>query len=188
MGSLARTSSPPVKSRFRLLVALLCLPLLGMAHKKPVALRFFVEANPQDTDTFSEPLKLQNPPRDVFIEKLPRINEREIRGIYPFRAVNGTWGASLKLDESGRLNLEVLSTGMRGKLIVAFVATSAGTHQVADMIIDKPIHDGIITIPHGLTEVEIGVLTREFHVIKEKVKKKKENPDLPADMNRSSGQ
>jgi hypothetical protein len=177
-----------MKPALRLLLALLCLPLLGMAHKKPVALRFFVETNSQDTESFSEPLKLQNPPRDVYIEKLPRINERMITGIYPFRTANGTWGATLKLDESGRLNLEVMTTAMRGKLVIAVVATSAGTHQVADMIIDKSIHDGVLTIPHGLTEVEIGVLTREFHLIKERAPKKQGNGEIPPDMNRSSGQ
>jgi hypothetical protein len=176
-----------MKPIFRaLLLALLCLPLLGMAKKKNVALRFFVEANAQDTERFAEPLHLQNPPRDIYIEKLPRIYERQIRSIYPFPAGNGTWGATLQLEESGRLNLEVLSTSMRGKLIVAVVATNAGTHQVADMIIDKPIHDGIITIPHGLTDVEIGVLSKEFHLIKPKEKAKKETPANPSDMDRTT--
>jgi len=188
MGSLASRLSPNLKPCLRLLIALLCLPLLGMAHKKTVALRFFVEANAQDTDRFSDPLRLQNPPRDIYIEKLPRINEREIRGIYPFHAANGTWGATLVLEESGRLNLQVLSNSMRGKLIVVFVATSAGTHQVADMVIDKPIDDGVITIPHGLTDIEIGVLAREFHLIKAKPQIKKEKSEVPSDMSRSSGQ
>jgi hypothetical protein len=178
-----------MKQIFRvLLLALLCLPLLGMAKKKNVALRFFVEANPQDTERFAEPIKLENPPREIYIEKLPRINERQIRGIYPFPAGNGTWGATFQLEESGRLDLEVLSTAMRGKIIVAFVATSAGTHQVANMIIDKPIHDGIITIPHGLTDIEIGVLSKEFSLIKPKQQGKKEAPTNPSDMGRSTNQ
>jgi hypothetical protein len=179
-----------MKPIFRaLLLALLCLPLLGMAKKKNVALRFFVEANAQDTDRFAESVRLENLHREIYIEKLPRINERQIRSIYPFPAGNGTWGATLQLEESGRLDLELLSTAMRGKLIVAFVATSAGTHQVADMIIDQPIHDGIITIPHGLTDIEIGVLSKEFHLIKPKQQKgKKEVPENPTNMTRSSGQ
>jgi hypothetical protein len=178
-----------MKRIFRvLLLALLCLPLLGMAKKKNVALRFFVEANPQDTERFAEPVRLDNPPREIYIEKLPRINERQIRSIYPFPAGNGTWGATFQLEESGRLNLEVLSTAMRGKLIVAFVATAAGTHQVADMLIDKPIHDGIITIPHGLTDIEVGVLSKEFHLLRPSQPSKKESPTNPTDMNRSTNQ
>jgi hypothetical protein len=171
-----------------LLLALLCLPLLGMAKKKNVALRFFVEANPQDTERFAEPVHLLNPPKDIYIEKLPRIYEKQIRSIYPFPAGNGTWGATLQLEESGRLNLELLSTSMRGRLIVAFVATDAGTHQVANMVIDKPIHDGIITIPHGLTDIEIGVLSKEFHLIKQKQPSKKETPSSPSDMSRTQVQ
>jgi hypothetical protein len=172
-----------------LLLTILCFVFVGMAKKKNVAVRFFVEANGEDTDRFSEPVKLLNPPRDIYIEKIPRITERQIRGIYPFQVGLDSWGATFQLEESGRLNLEVLSASMRGKLIVAYVGTDKGAHQVADMVIDRPIHDGYITIPHGLTEVEIGVLAKEFHLIRAREvgpspRPNAENPTVPTEMNR----
>jgi hypothetical protein len=157
-----------MKPKFRLLLTLLCLPFLGMAGKPRVAVRFYVEANAQDTDKFASPVKLQNPPRDVFIERLPRINEKMIRAIYPFQAADGTSGCSFKLDDSGRLDLEVLSNERRGGIIVPVIVTKAGGHRLTEMLIDKPIHDGIITIQFGLTAPEIAALTKEFKVIKPK--------------------
>ena len=161
-----------MKTEICLLCALLGLAALGMGGKPPVAIRFFVEANAQDTEHFSNPIHLLNPPRDAYIENVPEISERMIKGIYPFKAANGTWGCSFKLDESGRLSLEMLSTSRRGSSIVAMLSTKAHTRTVIDMLIDKQITDGVISIPYGLTELEIAVLTREFPVLGEKKKKK----------------
>jgi hypothetical protein len=41
---------------------------------------------------------------------------------------------------------------------------------VIDMLIDKPVRDGIITIPRGMTELEMTALTKEFPVIGKKKK------------------
>jgi len=161
-----------MKTTLPLLPALLGLMFLGMAAKIPITVRFYAEANPQDTDRFAAPIQFRNPPRAAFIEKLPSVHEREVRAIYPFQAADGTWGCSFALDESGRIDLEVLSTNMRGRSVVAFVGTKAGTHQVVDMQIDKPIHDGIITIPFGLTELEIAALSGEYPIIGQKKRKK----------------
>lgn len=155
------------------LAALAGLLFLGMAAKIPVTVRFFVEANAQDTERFASPITLRNPPRQAFIEKFPTVHERLIRAIYPFQAADGSWGCAFKLNESGRLNLEVLSTDKRGRSIVAFVGTKAGSHQVIDMQIDRPIHDGIIMIPYGLTELEVAALTKEFPIMGAEKKKGK---------------
>jgi len=161
-----------MKARLLLLPAIAGLMLLGMAEKVPVTVRFYAEANAQDTDRFAMPIQFKNPPRGGFIEKIPTIHERLIRAIYPFQAPDGSWGCAFKLDDNGRINLEVMSTNLRGHSVVAFVGTKAGTHQVIDMQIDKPIRDGIISIPSGLTESEIAVLTHEYPIIGQQKKKK----------------
>jgi hypothetical protein len=148
------------------------LALCGMGGKPPVVIRFFVEANAQDTDRFATPIKLQNPPREAFIEKVPTISERMIKAIYPFQAANGTWGCAFQLDESGRLSLELASGERRGTSMIAFVGTKTGTHQVVDMLIDKPIKDGVISIPYGLTELEVAALSKEYPVLGAKKKRK----------------
>jgi len=161
-----------MKIKLPVLFTLLGFALLGMGGKPPVAIRFFVEANAQDTDRFATPIKLQNPPREAYIEKVPAISERMVKAVYPFQAANGSWGCSFKLDESGRLSLEVASGERRGSSMVAFLGTKTGTHQVVDMLIDKPIHDGVISIPYGLTDIEITALSKEFPVLGPKKKKK----------------
>lgn len=160
-----------MKPQFSLLLALLGLPLLGMASKPPVIIRFYVEANANDTDHFATPIDLHHPDRKAFIEKVPVIHERMIKAVYPYETPDGTWGCALKLDENGRIDLEVASTEHRSGTMVVFVGTKTGTHQVVDMLIDKPIKDGVINVPYGLTHLEVEALAQEFGVIGQKKKK-----------------
>ncbi|MCE9610439.1 MAG: hypothetical protein K8R23_09625 [Chthoniobacter sp.] len=155
-----------MKLLLRLLPALLALACLGMARKQVITVRFYAEANARDGEPFSKPVKFQNPPREAFIERVPSINERSIKSMYPFPAADGTWGAAFLLDNKGRIDLEVLSTEKRGSSLVVFVVTKTGVHQVIDMLIDKPVRDGIISIPRGLTELEIQTLSKEYPVMK----------------------
>ena len=154
-----------MKTATCLLLAGLAPLVLGMAHKSELTVRFFAEANAQDTEKFSTPVALKNPPRAAYIEKVSAINEKMIKAIYPFQAKDGTWGCAFKLDDSGKMSLEVVSTERRGSSMIAFISTQAGAHQVIDMLIDKPIRDGIISIPSGLTELEIAALTKKFPVL-----------------------
>ena len=101
----------------RLLLTAIALCGLAMGERpKEISVRFFSEANARDTSAFATPIKLGNPPRDAFLQKVPAINERQIRAIYPFRTQDGTWGCAFKLDHDGRLALEVVSTEQRGTI------------------------------------------------------------------------
>lgn len=152
-----------MKTFFRLILPLLALSFVAGAKKNPeITVRFHAEANRLDGERFATPAQLKFPPRQAHIQRVPTISERQIKGIFPFQAPDGSWGCAFKLDASGRLALEVLSTERRGSSIVAFVGTKSGTHQVIDMQIDKVITDGIITIQHGLTELEVAALRKAF--------------------------
>ena len=161
-----------MKPSLCLLLAGLVPFVLGMARKPEISVRFFAEANAQDTDKFATPIALKNPPRAAYIEKVSAVNEKMIKAIYPFQAKDGTWGCAFTLNDSGKMNLEVVSTEHRGSSIVVFVGTKTGTHQVIDMLIDKPIRDGIVSIPSGLTELEIAAFTKEFPVLGQQKQKK----------------
>lgn len=152
-------------SRF-VLLPILALCLLGMGRKQlPFSVRFFTEANPNDTEKFATPIKFVNPPREGYIEKVPSISERNVKAIYPFPAADGSMGCAFQLDHSGRINLEVVSTERRGTSLVVFVATKQGARQVLDMVIDRSVRDGIITIQRGLTEREIDAMKKQWPVI-----------------------
>ena len=167
-----------MKSAFRFLsLTVLALAFLGMAQKPPgIIVRFFVEANKQDSETFSTPITLKNPPRSAFIEKIPAVSERSFRAIFPFRAADGTWGCAFKLDDQGRLDLDTVSSSKRGFAIVPLVITKAGKHQFSEMVIDRSVKDGIISIPSDLTELEMAELKKSYPVIGEGPKKKGEKP------------
>jgi hypothetical protein len=152
---------------------LLALAFLGMAQKPPlISVRFYAEANKRDTETFASPISLKNPPRDAFIEKIPAVTERGFRAIYPFRAADGTWGCAFKLDEKGRMDLEMVSSSRNGSALVPIVATKNGNHQLEELTIDRPVRDGIISIPNGLTDMEMAELTKAYPVLGQKKVKK----------------
>ncbi len=148
---------------FPVVLALAC---LGMAKKPSVTVRFYAEANARDGEPFSKPITMHNPERQAYIERVPSVSEQSIKAMYPFQAADGSWGASFKLDNKGRIDLEAVSGERRGSSMVIFVVTPKGIHQVTDMIIDRKVRDGVITIPRGLTELEVAELTKEYRPMK----------------------
>lgn len=163
---------------FRLL-ALLALPLFFCAagKKTEMSVRVFTEGNKQDTESFSTPIKVENPrPHEIYIDKIPWITERNIRAMYPFRANDGTWGCAFKLDEIARLRLETISTDRRGTSMVVVFATKTGVHQVADLVIDAPVKDGVFSVPRGISDLELVTLRKQFHLWVEKPEPKPKNP------------
>jgi len=144
------------------LFLLLALALAGFAEKmRRVSVTFHVETNARDTGAFAIPVKLKNPPRQTFIEKMPSITEQEIQAIYPFPANDGTMGCAFMLDDHGRVWLDTLSVEHLGRSLVAFV----DGRQVSDVLIDKRVSDGIITIPYGLTNNDIASLKGKYPII-----------------------
>jgi hypothetical protein len=156
-----------ISARFAL-CALAALCSTGFGRKEPsITVRFFAEARGIDSGRFSSPVNLRHPPRAAFIEKIPTIHERHIKAVYPFTADDGSAGCAFELNPSGRLALDVVSTERRGSSLVAFVGTKTGTHQVIDMVIDRTVKDGIVTIQRGLTEMEIAAITKQWPAMRE---------------------
>jgi hypothetical protein len=170
-------------TRFALVLA--AAASLGMSSTPKVTVRFHSEANRNDTSSFAKPIKLAYAQREVHINRIPEFSERNIKAIFPWKTADGTWGCAFKLNESGRIRLETISSDNKGAAMVAFIGTKNGMHQVIDMVIDKPITDGIVAIPRGITDVEMLVLRNQFKVLgqepEKKDKKKEEKPQTPAD-------
>lgn len=163
----------------RLLLLALALCSLGFAKKQVITVRFHAEANERDGQPFAMPVQFRNPERKGFASQIPAISERNIEAIFPFRAADGTGGCAFRLDNFGRTALEEMSLSNRGASVVVFVGTKVGTHQVVDMIIDRVIRDGIISIPRGLTDLEIATLEKEFKIMGQKGKNEKKVPVFP---------
>jgi hypothetical protein len=145
---------------------------VGFAKKPKITVRFHVDTNESDGQPFAMPVKFQHPKRDGFVKRVPTISERNVEAIFPYPAPDGSFGCAFKLDNFGRTELDLISRTSRGASMVAFVGTKGGVHQVIDMVIDKVVSDGIITISSGLTPMEIETFKKEFKVLGETGKKK----------------
>ena len=167
-------------NRFVLIV--LAAASLGMSSKPKVTVRFHAETNRNDTNSFSTPVRLAYAQRDAHLNRVPEFSERNILAIFPWKTADGTWGCAFKLNGSGRIRLETISSDNRGGAIVAFIGTKKGMHQVIDMVIDRPISDGIVSIPRGITDIEMLVLKGQFKILgEEKGKKPEAKPQDPTE-------
>jgi hypothetical protein len=172
---------PRMKLTTRFALILFAAASLGMSDKPKVTVRFHSEANRNDTSSFSTPIKLAYAQREAHINRVPEFSERNIKAIFPWKTRDGTWGCAFKLNESGRIRLETISSDNRGAAMVAFIGTKKGMHQVIDMVIDRPITDGIVAIPRGITDIEMLVLKAQFKILGEEPEKKKKPADKPED-------
>lgn len=145
--------------------ALLGVSAFGMANKPKVTVRFYVETNPMDGDATSNPVHLHYAGRDIHVGKIPPFSELNFKAVYPYKTSDGSWGCMIQMDAQGVLRLDTLSNEARGAAMVVFVSTKQGVHQVVDMVIDRNINDGVITIPRGLTDGEIAAFRQQFKVI-----------------------
>ncbi len=152
-----------------LLILLVAFSSLGMAKKPPpLTVRFHSETNPNDTSTFGMQVQLTNPPRQAFVSKVPEFSEEDIEAVFPFPAADGTLGCAFQLDAHGKLALETMSRDKTGKVLVVVV----NGRQVVNMVIDRPVTDGVVTIQSGLTPAEIALLQKKFRTLGQSGKKR----------------
>ena len=138
---------------------------LGSGSKKrdpTIPIRFYGQV-PSFDPTFTVKVKVGSPPRDIFIEKIPSVSERDVASFYPYRAADGSYSVVLQLDSHGSTVLEALSAQRMGMVLIA----SVGGRLTATLKIDKPISDGIIFIPSGLTVADIRAMGASFSLMGE---------------------
>ena len=133
----------------------------GAAKPRHCILRVHAQANPRDTEIFATSVRAQLSGKDVAIEKMPWISERDVVAFSPYPARDGTYGALLQLDEHGRVVLDTLSVERRGSFLFVFV----NGHPVTELEVDKRVSDGKIYIPSGLTAGDIESMKRDWHLI-----------------------
>lgn len=148
-----------------LIVALFTASVLGKDGR--CVFRVHVEANANDTASFSSSVPALFSGKRVAIERMPRVSEGDIVAFYPYPAKDGTYGALFQLDEHGRIALDALSIEKRGQLL--FVLVNA--HPIAELQIDQRVTDGRIYLPSGLTKADIDSLKKCWRLIGEKKKR-----------------
>ena len=139
--------------------ALLC---TGGAKKPVIDLRIHGEGIAAEAPTFAFPATLLNG-REVYLSRMPLITQREVRSIYPFPAADGSEGVYLKLDNHGTGLLRQHTMERRGRTLVVLL----NGRQVTNLLVDRPVTDGIVSIPRGLSPEDIALLRTAFPVIGE---------------------
>lgn len=139
---------------------LLALPR-GVAKDRHCMFRLHAEANPRDTALFAASVRAQFSGKDLAIERMPRISERDVVAFYPYSTGNGTYGALFQLDDHGRIALDALSIERRGSLLFAFI----NGRPITEFEIDKRVADGKIYIASGLTATDIDSMKKDWRVI-----------------------
>ena len=143
-----------------MLALLLALPS-GVAKDRHCMFRLHAEANPRDTAVFATSVKAQFSGKDIAIERMPRISERDVAAFYPYSAGNGTYGALFQLDDHGRIALDALSIERRGGLLFAFI----NGRPITELEIDKRVADGKIYIASGLTVADVESMKKDWRLI-----------------------
>jgi hypothetical protein len=133
----------------------------GIAKQRHCTLRVHVQANPRDTEVFATSVRTQFSGKDVAIEKMPWISERDVIAFSPYPARDGTYGALIQLDEHGRVVLDTLSVERRGGFLFVFI----NGRLITELEIDKRVSDGKIYIPSGLTAADIELMKKEWRLI-----------------------
>ena len=128
--------------------------------------RVHVMANANDTDVFAQPVHSMTG-RDVFIEKTPWINERDVKAFYPYRAGDGSYAALLLLDDHGRTILDTMSVERRGSLLFVFV----NGRPLTELQVDRRVSDGKIYLASGLTEADIKLMNKDWKLLGRQKKK-----------------
>ena len=133
----------------------------GVAKQRHVTFRVHAQANPRDTEVFSTSVRARFSGKDIRIEKLPWISERDVIAFSPYPAPDGTYGALLQFDDHGRVVLDTLSVERRGRFLFVFV----NGRFVTQLQVDKRVSDGKIYIPSGLTAADVDLMKKDWRLM-----------------------
>src|SRR5437588_145627 len=148
-----------------LILALLAISATG--KDRHCIFRVHVEANPNDTAIFSTSVRALFSGKQVAIERMPRLSERDVVAFYPYPAGDGNYGALFQLDDHGKIALDPLSIERRGSLLFVII----NGRPITELQIDQRISDGRIYIASGLTKADIDLMKKDWRLIGEKKKK-----------------
>jgi hypothetical protein len=131
------------------------------AKQRHCTFRVHAQANPQDTDVFSMPARATSSGKDIAIQKLPWITERDVMAFSSYPAQDGSFGALFQLDDHGRVVLDTLSVERRGGFLFVII----NGRMITELHIDKRVSDGKIYIPSGLTAADVELMKKQWRLI-----------------------
>lgn len=146
-----------------------CLVFCTGAAKKPsVDLRVHAMGTAAEAPSFAYPTTLLNG-TPIFLQRMALLTQREVSSVYPFNAADGSQGIYLKLGAHGSRLLQQHTMSKRGTMLVVLL----NGRQVSNLLVDRPVDDGIVCIPRGLNDDEISLLTMAFPIMNQQGGKKR---------------
>ena len=149
----------------------------GTSNKKKdvLSVRIHGEGGGEEGEKFTVPVVLLDG-RRAALSIMPLLSEHDIKSVYPFRASDGSFGIYLRLDPHGANLLTQYSLERMGRNNV--LAIMVNGRQVTDVLVDKPVRDGLFCIPRGLTMIEAARFVNAYPVMGQENAKaqKKKNP------------
>src|SRR5256885_5348002 len=119
-----------------LILALFAVSVAG--KEQHCIFRVHAEANPNDTAVFSSSVRALFSGKQVAIERMPRLSERDVVAFYPYPAGDGKYGALFQLDDHGQLALDTLSVERRGRFLFVLINGRAAPQPQ----LDRHVSDG----------------------------------------------
>jgi len=139
--------------------------------KSPV-ITFHSQASPDDPRKTMFPFQLEGKP--LLFKLVPEISQANVTAFHPFPAETGKGnGMALRLDFRGAGALEMVTRSKQGEYLLAMV----NGIPVDYVVIDKPVHDGLITIWQGVPDDVIKVMDQKYTRLRNG-----QGPTMSADM------
>lgn len=140
--------------------------------KPHCTLRAHVEANARDGAVFSTQMRSPTTGKNIVIEKVPTISERDVVAFYPYQAADGSYGVLFQLDDHGKLALDTLSVEKRGTFLYVFV----NGRPAAELQIDRRVSDGKLYVASGLTQADLQLMGKQWRLMGRKRSSKSQVP------------
>jgi hypothetical protein len=131
---------------------------MAQARTGHCTVRVHAETSANDGSVFASPVTTPLTGKNIFIEKIPSISERDVAAFRAYPAKDGSFGVLLQLNDHGRLALETMSMEHRGHTLVVLVNGRA----VTEMLVDRRVSDGKLYIAAGLTAADIQAMEKDW--------------------------
>ncbi len=135
---------------------------MGFQRKPELILRVHDETDADESGKFAFPVVSESrPSQRTYISRIPMISERNVKGIFLYESSPGVKGVAFRLDAQGRLSLSATSVQRVGNLFFVMM----NRRNVAELVVDRHVGDGILNVPRGFTDAEIALLRKKFPLI-----------------------
>lgn len=153
------------------LVALFC---VGGVKKTSVSIQVYAVASSSDTGVKRMALSIENAPSEVMVQKQPVFSQKDIVAFYPFVAHDGSVGVYFQLDGGSSELLKELTITRQNTYVIAVI----NQRPVCMLLIDRPVTDGLIVIPNGITKEQRFELGQQFPLINETIPQTKQRREV----------